>query len=70
LKASLESVNTFAVLSIAYETNFGASYDNLRLAESGEVLETTTEGERENTAGVVEYGQIGLIPRVIVFRCD
>jgi hypothetical protein len=29
----LESVNTFAVLSICYATNFGASYDNLRLAE-------------------------------------
>jgi hypothetical protein len=31
----LESVNTFAVLSICYATNFGASYDNLRLAELG-----------------------------------
>jgi len=29
----LESVNTFAALSISYATNFGGSYDNLRLTE-------------------------------------
>ena len=69
----LQSVNTFAVLSRCYATNFGASYDNLRLEELEEtgwrkVLETAAEGDRENTAGVVEYREIGLIPRVVVFR--
>ena len=32
----LESVNTFAVLSICYATNFGTWCDNLRLEEMGE----------------------------------
>lgn len=65
----LESANTFAVLSIVYATNFGTSCDNLRLAElGGGGLETAAEGKRENTAGVVEDREIGLIPRVVVFR--
>jgi hypothetical protein len=42
----LESVNTLAVLSICYATNFGASYDNLRLAEwRRKLLETAAEGD-------------------------
>ena len=32
-------------------------------------LETAAQGERENISGVVEHREVGLIPRVVVFRC-
>src|SRR4029079_15585916 len=48
---------------------FGPWCDNLRLAEGWKkVSESAAEGDRENTAGVVEDRKIGLIPRIVVFR--